>query len=207
MSDGQSPSPDRQPDDGRLIRMSRERRSNSVASIGQIDGGAETLQSADALPATGRAPVRRPPPRACRCCADGRVRAPRLLPVDGGPDAPPHVLTPVLPPRREHGCRAAGPAVRASCNMSECHSVPARPWRISGLRAGRAVGCATRDSSTLTRCTDPPPGCAGKTMGAAECERLRTTYLRRRRGLRRGCLSATVCVYFPAIGGREERIE
>jgi len=41
-------------------------------------------------------------------------------------------------------------------------------------------------------------------MGAAECERLRTTYFRRRRGLRRGCLSATVCVYFPAIGGREE---
>jgi hypothetical protein len=75
MSDGQSPSPDRQADDGRLIRISRDRRSSSAASIWQIDGSAATLQSAHALPATDCVPVPVPASAACVPLLRGGARA------------------------------------------------------------------------------------------------------------------------------------
>jgi len=115
MSDGQSPSPDRQADDGRLIRMSRERRSNSVASIGQIDGGAATLQSADALPATGRAPV--PVPASAACVPLLRRRARARATLAAGRRRPRRAAT------RPDARTPPSPGARLPCSRTGCEGV------------------------------------------------------------------------------------
>ena len=115
MSDGQSPSPDRQADDGRLIRMIRERRSSSVASIGQIDGGAATLQSARALPATGRAPV--PVPASAACVPLLRRRARARAALAAGRRRP-------RPAATRPGARIPpSPGARLPCSRTGCEGV------------------------------------------------------------------------------------